>query len=153
MKLLIINGPNLNILGIREPEIYGTKSYYELSQELKLYANEFHIELIIKQTNYEGKIIDLIHHAYFKRFDGIIINPGALTHYSYAIHDAISSVNVPVVEVHLSDLTTRESFRQKSVISDVCCKTIMGKSYEGYFEAIDYFMKGDSNNVKSSTNW
>lgn len=147
MKILIINGPNLNMLGIREPEVYGTKSYQELSQELKLYADALHISLVIKQTNYEGKIIDLIHHAYFKHYDGIIINPGAYTHYSYAIRDAISSITIPVVEVHLSDITKREEFRRHSVISDVCAKTIMGKSYDGYFDAIVYLMKGESNNV------
>ena len=147
MKLLIINGPNLNMLGIREPEIYGSKTYYDLVQELKLYANEFDIKLKIVQSNYEGKIIDLMHKAYFKHYDGIIINPGAFTHYSYAIRDAITSITVPVIEVHLSNIKNREDFRQHSVISDVCIKTIMGKSYDGYFEAINYFLKGDDINV------
>lgn len=142
MTILIINGPNLNMLGIREPEIYGTKTYDELCQELKLYANELKIKVIIKQSNSEGKIIDLIQSAYFKNYDGVIINPGGFTHYSVAIRDAISSINIPTIEVHLSDITKRETFRNKSLLTDVCQKTIMGKSYDGYFEAIDWFLKG-----------
>lgn len=145
MTILIINGPNLNMLGIREPEIYGTKTYEELCHELKLYANEFKIKLIIKQTNFEGKIIDLIQRAHFKGYDGIIINPGGYTHYSVAIRDAIASITIPTIEVHLSDPSTREDFRNTSLIKDVCVKSIVGKSYDGYFEAIDYLMKGDNN--------
>lgn len=144
MTILIINGPNLNMLGIREPEIYGTKTYDELCQELKLYANEQKIKVIIKHSNSEGKIIDLIQSAYFKNYDGVIINPGGFTHYSIAIRDAIASINIPTIEVHLSDITKREAFRNKSLLTDVCQKTIMGKSYEGYFEAIDWFLKGEN---------
>lgn len=144
MTILIINGPNLNMLGIREPEIYGTKTYGELCQELKLYANEQKIKVIIKHSNSEGKIIDLIQSAYFKNYDGVIINPGGFTHYSIAIRDAIASINIPTIEVHLSDITKREAFRNKSLLTDVCQKTIMGKSYEGYYEAIDWFLKGEN---------
>lgn len=145
MTILIINGPNLNMLGIREPEIYGTKTYDELCHELKLYASENNIKLIIKQTNSEGKIIDYIQQAHFKSYDGIIINPGGYTHYSIAIRDAIQSIKVPTIEVHLSDITKRESFRNKSMLADVCYKSIIGKSYDGYFEAIDLFIEGGNN--------
>lgn len=142
MKFLIINGPNLNLLGIREPEVYGTKSYQDLCSLISDYAQKKKVEVVFLQSNHEGSIIDYIHEAYFNKYDGIIINPGAYTHYSYAIHDAIASIPTPVIEVHISDITKRESFRNHSVISDVCKKSIMGKGFDGYLEAIDTLIKG-----------
>lgn len=136
MKILVINGPNLNLLGIREPEVYGTSTYNDLCEIINDYCNCQKIEVSIIQSNHEGAIIDYIHEAYYNHYDGIVINPGAYTHYSYAIHDAISSIPTPVVEVHISDISKRESFRQHSVISDVCCKSIMGHGLNGYVEAI-----------------
>lgn len=139
MKLLVINGPNLNFIGIREKDIYGTKSYKDLVKYIKNIANECNVKVKIYQSNHEGDLVDIIQKAY-NRFDGIIINPGAYTHYSYAIYDAIKAVNIKTVEVHLSDITKREDFRKVSVISPACVKTIMGKNFEGYKDAIRYFV-------------
>ena len=139
MKILIINGPNLNMLGIREPSIYGSKTYNDLICYIKEEALKENIETIFFQSNHEGEIIDQIQEAYYKKYDGIIITPGAYTHYSYAIHDALTSVNIKTIEVHLSDITKREDFRKVSVISDACYKTIYGKGFEGYIEALKIF--------------
>ena len=138
MNILIINGPNLNLLGIREPDVYGKNTYNELVNIVTEHAKRNNINIEIKQSNHEGQIIDFLHEAYFNKVDGIILNAGAYTHYSYAIHDAISSINIPTVEVHLSDITKRESFRQLSVIKDVCVTSIMGKGINSYIEALDY---------------
>lgn len=136
MKILVVNGPNLNFLGIREPEVYGKETYEDLVAYLNEVARKNNVEIEIKQSNYEGEIIDFLQKAYFEKLDGIVINPGAYTHYSYAIRDAISSVMIPTVEVHLSDITKREEFRKTSIIRDVCYKTIFGKHFKGYEEAI-----------------
>ncbi len=137
-----MNGPNLNFLGIREKEIYGSKTYQDLEKYLKEYAKMKNIELFVKQTNYEGELIDYIQKGYLKKFDGIIINPGALTHYSYSLYDAILSVKpLKVIEVHLTNPVVREDFRRKSVISEVCFKTISGLGFESYKLAIDEFCK------------
>ena len=141
MKILVINGPNLNMLGIREPEIYGYKTYSDLLSFISLEAQKRNIEVKFFQSNYEGAIIDEIQKAYFDKLDGIIINPGAYTHYSYAIHDAITSTMIKTIEVHLSDITKRENFRKVSVISPACHKTIYGKGFDGYIEALDEFVK------------
>lgn len=138
MNILIINGPNLNLLGIREPDVYGKNTYNDLVNIVTDHAKRNNINIEIKQSNHEGQIIDYLHEAYFNKVDGIILNAGAYTHYSYAIHDAISSINIPTVEVHLSDITKRESFRQLSVIKDVCVTSIMGKGINSYIEALDY---------------
>ena len=138
MNILIINGPNLNLLGIREPDVYGKNTYNDLVNIVTDHAKINNINIEIKQSNHEGQIIDFLHEAYFNKVDGIILNAGAYTHYSYAIHDAISSINIPTVEVHLSDITKRESFRQLSVIKDVCVTSIMGKGINSYIEALDY---------------
>lgn len=138
MNILIINGPNLNLLGIREPDVYGKNTYNDLVNIVTDHAKRNNINIEIKQSNHEGQIIDFLHEAYFNKVDGIILNAGAYTHYSYAIHDAISSINIPTVEVHLSDITKRESFRQLSVIKDVCVTSIMGKGINSYIEALDY---------------
>jgi 3-dehydroquinate dehydratase-2 len=138
---MILNGPNLNFLGIREKEIYGNKTYQDLEKYLKEYAKLKNIELFVKQTNYEGELIDYIQKGYLEQYDGIIINPGALTHYSYSLYDAILSVKpLKVIEVHLTDPKTREDFRRKSVIEEVCFKTISGLGFESYKLAIDEFL-------------
>lgn len=139
MKILIINGPNLNFLGIREPNIYGTMTYNELCSSLTNYGKSKNINLDIQQTNYEGKIIDFLQDAYFDdSIMGIILNAGAYTHYSYAIHDAIKSINKPVIEVHLSDPSKRDNFRHVSVIESVCKATFKGEGINSYYNAIDY---------------
>lgn len=140
MKLLVLNGPNLNFIGIREPEIYGKETYNDLCEFIKDYANKNNIEIEIKQSNHEGFLVDYIHQAYFDKVDGIIINPGAYTHTSIALLDAIKSVSIKTIEVHLSDVTKREDFRQVSYLRSACVKSIMGKGFNGYIEAINYFL-------------
>lgn len=141
MKILVINGPNVNMLGIREKEIYGSKSYDDLIDFIKNVAREKGIETEFYQSNHEGNIVDRIQKAYFENFDGIIINPAAYTHTSIAILDALKAVCIKTVEVHLSDITSREDFRKSSLISKVCEKAIVGKGFEGYREALNYFCK------------
>ena len=141
MNILIINGPNLNLLGTREPDIYKSNTYEDLLNYLNLISKECSISLNVVQTNHEGAIIDYLHNARNEQVDAIIINPGAYTHYSYAIRDAISAINIPTIEVHLTDITKREKWRSISVISDVCIKTFMGKHFESYKEAINYLVK------------
>lgn len=141
MKFLIINGPNLNFLGIREPNIYGSLTYQDLCEYLNKTAEEFQVEIEIAQTNYEGKIIDLIQEAYLKKINGIIINAGALTHYSYAILDALKSVDIPSVEVHLSDIYAREEFRKTSVIRKACVANFYGEGFNSYKRALEYLVE------------
>lgn len=136
MKIMIINGPNLNFLGIREPSIYGKESYKDLTNYLKKTGKDSKIKLKVVQSNEEGKIIDFLQYAHNKKYDGIVLNAGAYTHYSYAIRDAIASISIPVVEVHLSDISKREDFRKISVIEEVCKKTFMGEHFESYKDAI-----------------
>ena len=139
MKILVINGPNLNFLGIREKNIYGNQDYDYLIKMIEEHAAEKGIEVTCFQSNHEGAIIDKLQETYFDGTDGIVINPGAYTHYSYAIHDALKSLEKPVkVEVHISDITTREDFRKVSVTAPACDKQIYGKGLAGYIEAIDY---------------
>jgi len=143
MHILVINGPNLNLLGEREPEIYGTDTYKRLEKTLLAYGEQKGVMIEIKQTNLEGIIIDLLHYAHFKHHDAVILNPAAYTHYAYAIRDAIKAINVPVVEVHLSDPKKRpEPWRHRSVVEDVCVKTFKGKGIRSYKEAIDYLVEG-----------
>ena len=137
MKILIINGPNINMLGTREPEIYGMKSYSALCDELYSFCENRRIECEIFQSNHEGAIIDKIQSAY-GIFDSIIINPAAYTHTSIAIADAIRAVNIPTVEVHISDPDKRENFRKVNFIRPVCKYTVKGKGTDGYFEAISF---------------
>ena len=137
MKLLIINGPNLNFLGIREKEIYGTQTYASLIEYLKEICEAEGIEVSFFQSNHEGAIVDAIQEAY-GNIDAIVINPAAYTHTSVAILDALKAVSVPAVEVHLSDVDAREEFRRISYVSLACLKTIKGKGFEGYHEAILY---------------
>lgn len=140
MKLLVLNGPNLNFIGIREPNIYGKETYQDLCNYLYECVKDKNIDLEIKQSNHEGELVDFIQQAYFDQVDGIIINPGAYTHTSIALLDAVKSVNIKTIEVHLSDVTKREDFRQVSYIRMACVKSIMGKGFLGYKEAIEYFL-------------
>ncbi len=138
MKILVINGPNLNFLGIREKSVYGNQDYDYLVQMIQEKAAEIGAEIEVFQSNYEGGIIDRIQESYFDGTDALIINPGAYTHYSYAIRDALASIVVPKVEIHISDITKREPFRQVSVTKEVCDYQIYGRGLNGYLDAIDY---------------
>ena len=137
MKILVITGPNINMLGIREPDVYGKNSFADLLNLLQKTAEELQIEVEQYQSNYEGSIVDKIQWAY-GNVDGIVINPAAYTHTSIAILDALKAVSLPAVEVHISDVDSRESFRQISYAGRACCKTIKGHGLEGYREAILY---------------
>lgn len=140
MKLLVINGPNINFLGIREKSVYGTQDYQYLLDLIDRKARETGNEITVFQSNHEGAIIDRIQEAYFDGTGGIVINPGAYTHYSYAIRDALASITVPKVEVHISDITKREEFRKISVTKAACDHQIYGQGLEGYLQAIDYIL-------------
>ena len=140
MKLLVINGPNLNFLGIREKGIYGTQDYQYLVDLIWNKAKECGCEIECFQSNHEGAIIDRIQESYFDGTEGIVINPGAYTHYSYAIRDALASIVVPKVEIHISDITQREEFRRTSVTKEVCDHQIYGQGLDGYLMAIDYIL-------------
>lgn len=137
MKLLVINGPNLNFLGIREKSVYGTEDYGYLKSLIQEKAIKENITVDIFQSNSEGNIIDRIQEAYYDGTQGIIINPGAFTHYSYAIRDALASLTVPVIEVHISNIHKREEFRHNSVTAPVCTGQIVGLGLKGYLFAID----------------
>ncbi len=137
MKILVINGPNINMLGLREPNIYGSESFKTLCDKIETYAEEKGIEVKLYQSNHEGDLVDVIQKAY-DVFDGIVINPGAYTHTSVALLDAVKAVCIPTVEVHISDVSVREDFRQISYIRLACKKTIMGHGINGYLEAIDF---------------
>ncbi len=136
-RILLINGPNLNLTGTREPKIYGSKSLSDICRELKAQAAELQMELDCFQSNHEGAIIDALHSA-CGVYDGIILNPGALCHYSYALRDAIAAIPVPTIEVHMSNIYSREDFRKTSVISDVCVGQITGFGATGYSLALQY---------------
>ncbi|MBO7047907.1 MAG: type II 3-dehydroquinate dehydratase [Spirochaetia bacterium] len=135
-KILVINGPSLNMLGIREPEIYGTATFSELEESIRNWASELGVEVKLFQSNHEGAIIDEIQAAYGK-FDGIVINPAGYTHTSVAIPDAIKAVGIPAVEVHISDVDNREDFRRISYVRSACIATIKGKGFPGYREALE----------------
>lgn len=135
MKIIVINGPNINMLGLREPEIYGNKTYDDLVKYIKDYCEKNAVEVEFFQSNHEGDIVDKIQECY-KIFDGIVINPAAYTHTSVAILDALKAVNIPAVEVHISKVDLREDFRQISYVRKFCFKTITGKGFDGYLEAI-----------------
>ena len=136
MKILVINGPNLNMLGIREPGIYGQETYETLLQKIGTYCEQKGIDVEFFQSNHEGALVDAIQSAFGTK-DGIVINPGAYTHTSIAILDAVKAINLPTVEVHISDVSKREEFRQISYIRAACIKTIAGHGTDGYLEAID----------------
>ncbi len=135
MRVLVINGPNLNMLGVREPDVYGRRTFSDLETYIRTEADKMGIEVTLYQSNHEGDLVDAIQHA-LNRYDGILINPGAYTHTSVAILDALKAVQLPTAEVHLSDINTREPFRQFSYISLYAQKTICGKGFEGYREGL-----------------
>ncbi len=139
MRILIINGPNINMLGIREPDIYGKNTYADLCEMIESYAAEKGVEVKLFQSNHEGSIVDEIQAALGK-FDGIVINPAAYTHTSVAILDALKSVALPAVEIHISDVSAREDFRQISYAGMACEKSFIGMGFEGYLRGIDYLM-------------
>lgn len=139
-KLLVLNGPNINFLGIREKSVYGTQDYQYLLDLIRQKGESAGCEITVFQSNHEGALIDRIQEAYFDGTEGIVINPGAYTHYSYAVRDALASITVPKVEVHISDITRREDFRKISVTAPVCDRQIYGKGLAGYLEAIDYIL-------------
>ena len=138
-RVLVINGPNLNLLGIREPSVYGTGTYSDLESRIYAWSEEFGLQVETFQSNHEGEIIDKIHEVFLQdEADGIVINPAGYTHTSVAILDALKAVSLPTVEVHISDISAREEFRRFSYISLVAEKTICGKGFDGYREALEY---------------
>lgn len=138
MKVLVLNGPNINFLGIREPEIYGTTTYDCMVKIISDYAKEKGIEVSFYQSNHEGDLVDAIQGAYYDKIDGIVINPAAYTHTSIAILDALKAVGIKTVEVHLSAVEKRESFRQISYVGMYASKTVTGQGVQGYLTALDY---------------
>ena len=141
MKIYLLNGPNLNMLGIREPDKYGSQSYATLLEMVRKHCDKLGIELVAYQSNHEGDLVDKIQEAYFEGADGIVINPGAYTHTSIALLDAVKAVSIPTVEVHISKVEERENFRQVSFVRTACVKTITGHGLQGYIEAIDFLWK------------
>jgi 3-dehydroquinate dehydratase-2 len=137
MRILLLNGPNINLTGLREPGVYGTQSYESICAYLKEEAQKRGIDLDIRQSNHEGMLIDWVQEAFLNKYQGIIVNPGAYTHYSYALHDALKSAALPAVEVHLSNIHAREEFRQKSVTAPACLGQISGFGPHGYVLAMD----------------
>lgn len=147
MKFLILNGPNINFLGIREPEIYGNRTYDDLVKHITARAEKLGVEVEFYQSNHEGDLVDKIQIAYYAGIDGIVFNPAAYTHTSIAIADAVKAVGIPTVEVHISDVSKRETFRQISYISTVAEKTIAGLGFDGYLRALEHLISlaGDKN--------
>lgn len=136
MKILVLNGPNMNMLGIRQPEIYGRATYQDLVDMIQAEADRMGVEVSFFQSNHEGALVDAIHQAYFDKVDGIVINPAAYTHTSVALLDAVKAVGIPTVEVHVSDPDSREDFRHVSYIRAACIATIRGHGLPGYLEAL-----------------
>ncbi len=141
MKILVINGPNLNMLGIREPALYGSGTYKDLCSRIQTHCDEKNVTVEFFQSNCEGALVDRIQAAYFEGTDGIVINPGAYTHTSIALLDAVKSVCIPTVEVHISNVNEREAFRQVSYIRAACLATVTGKGFDGYLEAVDILLE------------
>ncbi len=141
MKILVLNGPNINMLGIREPDIYGSETYDDLCEKIKNYAKEKGVEVKLFQSNHEGDLVDEIQAAY-EEFDGIVINPAAYTHTSVALLDAVKAVGIKTVEVHISDVSAREDFRQISYIRKAAVATVSGLGTDGYLKAMDILMEG-----------
>lgn len=137
MKILVMNGPNLNLLGVREPDIYGAETYETLLDKIKAHAKELGVEVECVQSNHEGVLVDEIHKAFFGKVDGIVMNPGAYTHTSIALLDALKATRLPAVEIHISDPDTRESFRHVSYVRAACIATVAGHGTNGYLEAMD----------------
>ena len=143
MKLLVLNGPNLNLLGVRQPEIYGKETYVMLLGKIQRYCDEKGISVEFYQSNHEGDLVDKIQTAY-RKVDGIVFNPGAYTHTSIALLDALTAVGIPTVEVHISDLSKREEFRQISYIRSACIGSVIGRGTDGYLEAVDLLLKAEA---------
>ncbi|MDD6154677.1 MAG: type II 3-dehydroquinate dehydratase [Eubacteriales bacterium] len=137
MKFMVMNGPNLNMLGIREPEIYGKDTYEDLKALVRAAADERGVEVEFYQSNHEGDLVDKIQEAFMRHFDGIVINPAAYTHTSVALLDAVKAAKLPTVEVHISDVSKRDDFRQVSYIREACVATVMGRGFQGYVDAMD----------------
>ncbi len=148
MKIMILNGPNLNLLGIREPNIYGAETYADLVEKMEQHAKTVEVEIVCYQSNHEGDLVDAIHKAFFEGYDGIVINPGAYTHTSIALLDALKATRIPTVEVHISAVEQREEFRQISYIRQACIHTITGQGTNGYLQAIDYLIHWKSGDVQ-----
>lgn len=146
MKIMVVNGPNLDFLGIREKNVYGEKSYKDLTKLINDKAEEMGIKVDVVQSNIEGEIINNIHRAYYEGFDGIIINPAAYTHYSIAIYDALKAVSIPAVEVHISNINDREEYRKKSVTAPACIGQISGFGFYGYIMALEAIVKTQKEN-------
>lgn len=140
MRILVLNGPNLNMLGVREPELYGNKSYPNLVKDIKQYAKKNNVKVDFYQSNYEGALVTKIQKAY-KKYDGIVINPGAYTHTSVAILDALKAVGIKTVEVHLTNVNEREDYRKISFVSEYASLVVKGEGFNGYFKAIDFLVK------------
>lgn len=140
MNILVLNGPNINFIGIREKEVYGSAMYEDLVLYCKNFESEYSVTIDVKQSNLEGILIDILQYSH-THYDGVILNAGAFTHYSYAIYDAIKAIQIPVVEVHMSDIYNREDFRKISVIKDACVGTITGLGFESYKEGIKLLLK------------
>lgn len=138
MKVLVLNGPNINFLGIREPEIYGKTTYNQMLEKISAYAKELGVEVSFFQSNHEGALVDAIQGAYYDKIDGIVFNPAAYTHTSIALLDALKAVGIPTVEVHLSKVEQREEFRQISYVGMYAQKTITGMGIDGYLRALDF---------------
>ena len=141
MKIMVINGPSLNMLGIREPDIYGNRTYDDLVESTREAAYDLGCETDFFQSNHEGDLVDYIQKAFFDHYDGIVINPGAYTHTSIALLDALKAVSLPAVEVHISDVDSRDDFRKISYIRKACIATVSGKGFDGYIEAIKILLK------------
>ena len=141
MKILVLNGPNMNLLGIRQPEIYGRTTYRDLSDKIQAEAARLGVEVSCVQSNHEGALVDAIHQAFFDHVDGIVINPAAYTHTSVALLDAVKAVCIPTVEVHVSDVDSREAFRHVSYIREACIATIQGHGLDGYLEAMQLLVE------------
>lgn len=141
MKILVMNGPNLNLLGVREPDIYGKETYETLIKKIQAHADERGVEVAFVQSNHEGTLVDEIHRAFFEGWDGIVINPGAYTHTSIALLDAVKATKMPTVEIHISDPDTREDFRHVSYIRAACIATVAGHGTNGYLEALDLLIE------------
>ena len=141
MKIMVINGPTLNMLGIREPEFYGNRTYDDLVETTREAASSLGCETCFFQSNHEGDLVDYIQKAYFEHYDGIVINPGAYTHTSIAILDAVKAVKLPTVEVHISDVDNRDDFRKTSYIRQACVATVSGRGFDGYVDAIKILLE------------
>ena len=141
MKLLVINGPNLNFLGIREPDHYGKETYLDLVRKVQTYCDGKGVSAAFYQSNHEGALVDRIQQAYYEEVDGIVLNPGAYTHTSVALLDAVKAVSIPTVEVHISAVETREDFRQVSFVRAACIGTITGQGTDGYLRAVDLLLE------------